>query len=65
MKKLKGIFAAFALVAVIVPCVAPNQAIADVMPEPDELVGCTYNWQCNQYCYPGSAVCMMRICYCF
>jgi hypothetical protein len=65
MKTFKGILAAVALVAALVPCFTPAPASAEVMPEPDEMAGCTANWQCNAYCYPGSGVCKMRTCYCF
>jgi hypothetical protein len=64
MKTLKGILAAAVLVAALVPCVAPEPASAEVMPEPDEMVGCTANWQCKSYCYPKAGICKLRTCYC-
>ncbi len=65
MKKLKGILAAVALVTAFAPCFMPAPASAEVMPEPDQMVGCTANWQCNAGCYPGSGVCKLGKCYCF
>ena len=66
MKQLKGILAALALVAALVPCFAPAEASAEVSTtDADEMAGCTYNWQCNAYCYPGAGLCKMRTCYCY